>query len=75
MKILEHSPSIDLDEFMRRPLFAHLGTTEGAQSRVYPVWCLWKEGYMRKYSLNTLEKIGVNGRIGSSIFLRMRMGV
>lgn len=44
MKIIEHSPKINLDDFMKKPLFAHLATTSESGSAESPVWCLWKDG-------------------------------
>jgi len=42
VKIIDKSPSLNLDEFMRRPLFAHLATSGADGARESPVWCLWK---------------------------------
>lgn len=47
MEIVENTLDIDLDEFLDRPLFAHISTVsvEGAP-RDTPVWFLWEDGYL-----------------------------
>lgn len=42
MNIIEQSDIIRLDEFMQRPLFAHLATSSINGARESPIWCLWK---------------------------------
>jgi general stress protein 26 len=46
MEIVENTLDVELDEFLARPLFAHIATvsTEGAP-RDTPVWFLWEDGY------------------------------
>jgi nitroimidazol reductase NimA-like FMN-containing flavoprotein (pyridoxamine 5'-phosphate oxidase superfamily) len=36
--------SVDVDEFLSRPLFAHLATVSEEGPRESPVWFLWEEG-------------------------------
>jgi general stress protein 26 len=45
MDIVENTLNTDLDEFLARPLFAHIATVsaEGAP-RNTPVWFLWEDG-------------------------------
>lgn len=44
MRILRDGPrSVDLDEFLSRPLFGYLATASEAGSRVSPVWFLWED--------------------------------
>lgn len=44
MEVIPGGPgSVDLDEFLARPLFAFLGTSSPAGPRVSPVWFLWEE--------------------------------
>ena len=40
----EKVDSIRLEEFLSRPLFAHLSTNSESGPRVSPVWFLWREG-------------------------------
>lgn len=43
MKIIRDRPrSFDLDEFLARPLFAHLATASDEGPRESPVWFLWE---------------------------------
>jgi Pyridoxamine 5'-phosphate oxidase len=35
--------SVDIDEFLSRPLFAHLATTSDRGARDSPVWFLWED--------------------------------
>jgi hypothetical protein len=50
MKIVEqrvsagNRPIFDLDEFLSRPLFAHLATSSRHGPRESPVWFLWENG-------------------------------
>src|SRR5262245_49688121 len=41
--IRDRSRTIDLDEFLSRPLFGYLATASDAGPRVSPVWFLWEE--------------------------------
>jgi hypothetical protein len=44
MRVIRDRPaSIDLDEFLSRPLFAHLATTSDNGPRESPVWFLWEQ--------------------------------
>ena len=44
MRIIRDRPrSVDLDEFLERPLFAHLATACENGARESPVWFLWEE--------------------------------
>lgn len=43
VRVIRDRPrSVDLDEFLRRPLFAYLGTSSEHGARVSPVWFLWE---------------------------------
>jgi hypothetical protein len=45
MRIIRDRPrSVDVDEFLARPLFGYLATASEAGPRVSPVWFLWEEG-------------------------------
>ncbi len=45
MKIIrDRAKTVDLDEFLARPLFAHLATGSGDGPRESPVWFLWEGG-------------------------------
>jgi nitroimidazol reductase NimA-like FMN-containing flavoprotein (pyridoxamine 5'-phosphate oxidase superfamily) len=45
MRVIRDRPrSVDLDEFLSRPLFAHLATASGKGPCESPVWFLWEEG-------------------------------
>lgn len=45
MKIIRDRPrTVDVDEFLSRPLFAHLATVSDFGPRVSPVWFLWEGG-------------------------------
>ena len=45
MKVIrEHRRSVDLKEFLARPLFAHLATASESGPRESPVWFLWEAG-------------------------------
>lgn len=46
MKIIENSLNIDLHEFMKKPLFAHLATVGENGPTDSPVWCLLENGYL-----------------------------
>jgi hypothetical protein len=41
---LSGDSDFDIDEFLRRPLFAHLATASEDGPRESPVWFLWEEG-------------------------------
>jgi hypothetical protein len=44
MKIVRDRPrAVDVDEFLARPLFAHLSTASPQGPRESPVWFLWEE--------------------------------
>ncbi len=40
----KRSEGVHLDEFLSRPLFAHLATSSEEGSRHSPVWFLWEDG-------------------------------
>lgn len=42
--IRDRRRSVDLDEFLQRPLFAHLATASEHGPRTSPVWFLWEDG-------------------------------
>jgi nitroimidazol reductase NimA-like FMN-containing flavoprotein (pyridoxamine 5'-phosphate oxidase superfamily) len=45
MRVIRDRPrSVDLDEFLSQPLFAHLATASDDGPRESPVWFLWEEG-------------------------------
>jgi hypothetical protein len=45
VKVIQDRPrAVDVDEFLARPLFAHLATSSAAGPRDTPVWFLWEEG-------------------------------
>jgi hypothetical protein len=45
MKIIQDRPgSVDMDEVLSRPLFAHLSTASDEGPRDSPVWFLWEDG-------------------------------
>lgn len=44
MKVIRDRPqSVDIDEFLSRPLFGHLATASEEGPRDSPVWFLWEE--------------------------------
>jgi hypothetical protein len=42
--IRDRTRSVDVDEFLGRPLFAHLATASDEGPRESPVWFLWEDG-------------------------------
>jgi len=45
MKLIRDRPrSVELDEFLARPLLAHLATASDYGPRESPVWFLWEDG-------------------------------
>jgi nitroimidazol reductase NimA-like FMN-containing flavoprotein (pyridoxamine 5'-phosphate oxidase superfamily) len=44
MEIVENTLPVDVEEFLRRPLFCFLGTTDAGEPRVTPLWFRWEEG-------------------------------
>ncbi len=45
MKVIQDRPrTVDVKEFLARPLFAHLATASPGGPRDSPVWFLWEEG-------------------------------
>lgn len=45
MRVIRDRPrSVELDEFLSRPLFAHLATASEHGPRESPVWFLWEDG-------------------------------
>ncbi|WP_377890756.1 pyridoxamine 5'-phosphate oxidase family protein [Alkalihalobacillus sp. R86527] len=43
MKVIRGNRSFDLDEFMKKPLFAHLSTMAQEGPRESPVWFYWED--------------------------------
>lgn len=46
MKIIDNSENIDLDEFMAKPLFAHLATIGDSGPADSPIWCIWQKDFL-----------------------------
>jgi nitroimidazol reductase NimA-like FMN-containing flavoprotein (pyridoxamine 5'-phosphate oxidase superfamily) len=45
VKVIRDKPrSVDIEEFLARPLFAHLATASYEGPRESPVWFLWEDG-------------------------------
>jgi len=44
MEIVEDTLDTELEDFLARPLFCHLGTTSAEGPRVSPLWFLWEDG-------------------------------
>lgn len=45
MKVIRDRPrSVDMEEFLSQPLFAHLATASDEGPRESPVWFLWEDG-------------------------------
>lgn len=45
MKVIRDRPrSVDIEEFLAQPLFAHLATASDEGPRESPVWFLWEDG-------------------------------
>jgi Pyridoxamine 5'-phosphate oxidase len=45
VRVIRDRPvSVELDEFLARPLFAHLATSSDEGPRESPVWFLWEDG-------------------------------
>ncbi|MBN8210904.1 pyridoxamine 5'-phosphate oxidase family protein [Bacillus sp. NTK071] len=42
LKIIEGNKSFNLDEFLKKPLFAHLSTSSSEGPRESPVWFYWE---------------------------------
>jgi Pyridoxamine 5'-phosphate oxidase len=40
---VDHTGTVDIEEFLARPLFAHLATTSEQGARDSPVWFLWED--------------------------------
>lgn len=43
MEIIRGKRSFDLDEFLKKPLFAHLSTASSEGPRESPVWFFWED--------------------------------
>lgn len=43
MQVIQGRRTVDLDDFLSRPIFVHLATMSAAGPRVSPVWFLWEE--------------------------------
>lgn len=44
MEIVENTLDIDIESFLRRPLFCFLAMTDDGVPRVSPFWFLWEDG-------------------------------
>lgn len=45
MELVEHTLEVDVDDFLSRPLFAHLATvTDDGAPRHSPMWFIWEDG-------------------------------
>ena len=44
MEIVEDTLDAELEDFLARPLFCHLGTESEEGPRVSPLWFLWEDG-------------------------------
>jgi nitroimidazol reductase NimA-like FMN-containing flavoprotein (pyridoxamine 5'-phosphate oxidase superfamily) len=44
MDIVENTLGVDVESFLKRPLFCFLGTVDGGDPRVTPLWFLWEDG-------------------------------
>ena len=44
MEIIEDTLDAELEDFLVRPLFCHLGTISEEGPRVSPLWFLWEDG-------------------------------
>ena len=44
MEIVDREGELDLEEFLTRPIFAHLATWHEEGPRESPVWFVWEEG-------------------------------
>ena len=42
MEFVEDTLDVDLDDFLARPLFCFLATTDDGEARVSPLWFLWE---------------------------------
>ncbi|MGP4080091.1 pyridoxamine 5'-phosphate oxidase family protein [Pseudalkalibacillus sp. R45] len=61
MKIIEGNRSFNLDEFLKKPLFAHLSTLSPEGPRESPVWFYWEDE--RIYIIGTPSSDSFPGRI------------
>ncbi|MBM7553567.1 putative pyridoxamine 5'-phosphate oxidase family protein [Thalassobacillus pellis] len=43
IKVIRGNRSFDLDEFLKKPLFAHLATSENDVPKESPVWFYWED--------------------------------
>lgn len=43
MEVIENTLSVELDEFLDRPLFCFLGQTSAVGPRISPLWFLWED--------------------------------
>ncbi|WP_404456864.1 pyridoxamine 5'-phosphate oxidase family protein (plasmid) [Virgibacillus necropolis] len=46
MEIIKGERSFDLDEFLKKPLFAHLSTASPEGPRESPVWFIWEDKFL-----------------------------
>ncbi|MGM0829216.1 MAG: pyridoxamine 5'-phosphate oxidase family protein [Bacillota bacterium] len=61
MKIITGNKSFDLDEFLKKPLFAHLSTLSKERPRESPVWFYWVNEQI--YIIGTPSSDSFPGRI------------
>ncbi|TGB03626.1 pyridoxamine 5'-phosphate oxidase family protein [Halobacillus salinus] len=61
MEIITGNKGFDLDEFMQKPLFAHLSTLSKEGPRESPVWFHWEEEHI--YIIGTPSSDSFPGRI------------
>lgn len=61
MEIITGNKSFDLDEFMQKPLFAHLSTLSKEGPRESPVWFYWEDEHI--YIIGTPSSDSFPGRI------------
>jgi nitroimidazol reductase NimA-like FMN-containing flavoprotein (pyridoxamine 5'-phosphate oxidase superfamily) len=43
MEVVENTLDVDVESFLRRPLFCFLGTTDDGAPRVSPLWFHWED--------------------------------
>ena len=61
MKIITGNKGFDLDEFLEKPLFAHLSTLSKEGPRESPVWFYWEDEHI--YIIGTPSSDSFPGRI------------
>ncbi|MGR3762988.1 pyridoxamine 5'-phosphate oxidase family protein [Rossellomorea sp. NS-SX7] len=61
LKIITGNKGFDLDEFLKKPLFAHLSTLSKDGPRESPVWFYWEDEHI--YIIGTPSSDSFPGRI------------